>query len=47
MPEMHANDLFDARIAICLRDHRVRVIATFDSDFRKYGFLKTVVPGAS
>lgn len=47
MPEMHANDLFDARIAICLRDHRVREIVTFDSDFRKYAFLKTIVPSAS
>lgn len=44
LPEMQANDLFDARIAINLRDHRVREIVTFDSDYRKYSFLKTIVP---
>lgn len=48
MPEewVRGNDVFDARVALCLRYHGVREIATRDADFTKYSFLRIVNPVA-
>lgn len=35
---------YDCRIAALMREHDVRTIATADTDFRKFGFLKVVNP---
>lgn len=42
IPTLKGNEIFDARIALCLRYHGVKEIFTFDSDFAKYRFLKMV-----
>lgn len=42
IPGLRGNEVFDARIALCLRSHGVRRLLTRDADFRKYGFLKIV-----
>lgn len=42
IPGLKGNEIFDSRIAICLRQHNVKRIFTFDSDFRKYPFLQTI-----
>ena len=43
---IRGNEVFDARIALCLRYNGVKLIATHDTDFAKYPFLKIVeVPG--
>ena len=42
VPTIGGNEIFDARIALCLRYHGVRRICTLDSDFRKYPFLEIV-----
>jgi uncharacterized protein len=42
IPGLKGNEVFDARIAICLRQHNVKRIFTRDSDFRKYPFLQTM-----
>ncbi len=39
---LKGNEVFDARIAICLKQHHVRKIFTRDSDFKKYSFLQVV-----
>ena len=44
IPGLKGNEVFDARIAICLKQHNVRRIFTRDSDFKKYSFLRTVRP---
>jgi toxin-antitoxin system PIN domain toxin len=44
MPALRGNEVFDARIALCLRFHGVRAIASYDPDFDKYRFLKRVEP---
>jgi len=44
IPGLRGNEIFDARIALCLRYNRVHQICTFDSDFAKYRFLKIVSP---
>ncbi len=44
IPSLRGNEIFDARIALCLRYHGVKEICTFDADFKKYPFLKVVVP---
>lgn len=41
-PGLKGNEIFDARIALCLRHNGVREICTFDADFAKYPFLTTV-----
>lgn len=41
-PGLKGNEIFDARIALCLRHNGVREICTFDADFAKYPFLKIV-----
>lgn len=39
---LRGNEVFDARIALCLRYHGVKELRTLDSDFVKYPFLKIV-----
>jgi predicted nucleic acid-binding protein len=42
IPGLKGNEIFDARIAICLKQHNVRRIYTRDSDFKKYSFLQSI-----
>jgi uncharacterized protein len=42
IPGLKGNEIFDARIAICLKQHNVKRIFTLDSDFKKYPFLQPV-----
>jgi predicted nucleic acid-binding protein len=42
IPGLKGNEVFDARIAICLRQHKVKRIWTRDADFKKYPFLKVI-----
>lgn len=42
IPDLRGNEIFDARIALCLRYNGVKEIFTQDSDFSKYRFLKVV-----
>ncbi len=42
IPTLRGNDVFDARIALCLRHNGIKEIMTFDSDFLKYSFLKII-----
>lgn len=42
IPGLKGNEIFDARIALCLRHNGVKEIATFDADFSKYSFLEIV-----
>lgn len=42
LPDLRGNEVFDARIALCLRYNGVLRIWTKDSDFRKYPFLKVI-----
>lgn len=42
LPGIRGNEVFDARIAICLRFQGIKGIATRDGDFSKYSFLKIV-----
>lgn len=44
IPTLKGNEIFDARVALCLRYNGVREICTFDTDFAKYPFLKVVLP---
>lgn len=44
IPHLKGNEIFDARIALCLRYNGVQKICTFDSDFLKYPFLKVMRP---
>jgi len=39
---LRGNEVFDARIALCLRYNGVKRIATHDADFSKYAFLKVI-----
>ncbi len=39
IPGLKGNEIFDAKIAICLRQHGVKKIFTWDADFKKYSFL--------
>ncbi|MBI2026843.1 MAG: PIN domain-containing protein [Deltaproteobacteria bacterium] len=41
IPDLHGDEIFDARIAISLRAAHVTHIMTRDSDFKKYSFLKS------
>ncbi len=41
-PGLRGNEVFDARIALCLRHHGVARLCTLDADFAKYPFLKPV-----
>jgi len=40
--DLKGNEIFDARIALCLRSHGIKRIFTWDSDFQKYSFLRTL-----
>lgn len=42
LPGVRGNEVFDARIALCLQYNGVRKFYTFDVDFRKYEFLELV-----
>lgn len=42
LPSLRGNEVFDARIALCLRYNGVREICTQDADFSKYPFLKLI-----
>ncbi|MBI1869564.1 MAG: PIN domain-containing protein [Chlamydiae bacterium] len=42
IPTLRGNEIFDARIALCLRYNGIKEIFTRDSDFSKYAFLKIV-----
>ena len=42
IPGLKGNEVFDARIAICLRQHKVKRIWTRDADFKKYSFLQVI-----
>lgn len=44
IPGLKGNEIFDARIAICLKQHNVKRIYTLDSDFKKYPFLQSIRP---
>ncbi len=44
IPGLKGNEVFDARIAICLKQHNVKRIVTRDSDFKKYSFLQSIRP---
>ena len=41
---LRGNDIFDARIALCLRHHGVGSICSFDAGFAKFDFLDLVTP---
>lgn len=40
IPGIRGNEIFDARIALCLKFHGVKRIYSRDADFRKYSFIK-------
>jgi len=40
IPTLKGNEVFDARIALCLQYNGVKEICTLDADFSKYPFLK-------
>lgn len=42
IPGLKGNEIFDARIAFCLKRHGVKRIFTWDSDSKKYSFLKPI-----
>jgi predicted nucleic acid-binding protein len=42
IPGLKGNEVFDARIALCLRQHKVKRIWTKDADFKKYSFLQVI-----
>ncbi|MBX9768053.1 MAG: PIN domain-containing protein [Bdellovibrionales bacterium] len=42
IPGLKGNEVFDARVALCLKQHQIKRIWTRDSDFRKYSFLKVI-----
>jgi len=42
IPGLKGNEIFDARIALCLRSHNVKRIYTRDADFKKYSFLRVI-----
>lgn len=41
-PGLRGNEIFDARIALCLRHNGIKELCTRDSDFSKYPFIKIV-----
>lgn len=42
-PTLRGNEVFDARIALCLKHHGTKKLCTLDRDFLKYPFLKVIV----
>ncbi len=43
VPGIRGNEIFDARIALCLKLNGVKKIMTRDANFRKYPFLTSVI----
>lgn len=41
---LRGSDIFDARIALCLRHHGVGSICSFDAGFARFDFLDLVTP---
>lgn len=41
---LRGNDVFDARIALCLRHHGVTRICSYDSGFARFDFIDLVTP---
>lgn len=41
-PTLRGNEVFDARIALCLRYNGIEKICTLDADFSKYPFLDVI-----
>jgi predicted nucleic acid-binding protein len=41
---LRGNDVFDARIALCLRHHGVAAVCSFDAGFARFDFLELVTP---
>jgi predicted nucleic acid-binding protein len=44
IPGIHGNEVFDARIALCFKEHQVKRLFTRDMGFHKYQFLKIINP---
>lgn len=42
IPGLKGNEIFDARIALCLKQHKIKRIWTRDADFKKYSFLQVI-----
>lgn len=42
IPGLKGNEIFDARIALCLKQHGIKRIFTWDADFKKYSFLTAI-----
>lgn len=42
IPGLRGNEVFDARIAICLKQHNIKKIFTRDANFKKYSFLQVI-----
>lgn len=42
IPSLKGDEIFDARIALCLCYHRIKLVCTLDANFSKYPFLKIV-----
>ncbi len=42
IPGLKGNEVFDARIALCLKQHKIKRIWTRDADFKKYSFLQVI-----
>lgn len=42
VPRLRGNEVFDARIALCLRHNGVRELCTKDADFTKYPFIRII-----
>lgn len=42
LPSLKGNEVFDARIALCLRHNGVKELCTLDTNFAKYSFLKII-----
>ena len=43
-PDVRGNVVHDLHTAVLMREHGVRRICTFDSDFRRFPFLEVVDP---
>jgi hypothetical protein len=44
LPDLTGNLLFDARIAILMREHGIKSVYTRDSDFNRFPFLEVIDP---
>jgi predicted nucleic acid-binding protein len=43
-PGLRGNEIYDARIALCLKFNGIKKIGTYDADFKKYPFLEVINP---